>query len=132
MSISSVNIVSNCPNCAAENPLTNKFCGDCGSRLPDACPSCGNEIPSDNKFCGNCGFDVRKADQLPAANISASEKSQPPAREAVPASEGTAERRHLTVMFCDLADSTELSGQLDPEDLRVVIGAYQTAAAAQI
>jgi class 3 adenylate cyclase/tetratricopeptide (TPR) repeat protein len=132
VSISSVNIVSNCPNCAAENPLTNKFCGDCGSRLPDACPSCGNEIPSDNKFCGNCGFDVRKADQLPAANISASEKSQPPAREAVPASEGTAERRHLTVMFCDLADSTELSGQLDPEDLRDVIGAYQTAAAAQI
>ncbi len=28
-----------------------------------------------------------------------------------------AERRQLTVMFCDLADSTELSGQLDPEDL---------------
>ncbi len=31
-----------------------------------------------------------------------------------------AERRQLTVMFCDLADSTRLSGQLDPEDLRDV------------
>ena len=41
-----------------------------------------------------------------------------------------AERRQLTVMFCDLADSTPLSGQLDPEDLRDVIRAYQETAAA--
>jgi class 3 adenylate cyclase len=40
-----------------------------------------------------------------------------------------AERRQLTVMFCDLADSTRLSGQLDPEDLREVIRAYQETAA---
>ena len=35
-----------------------------------------------------------------------------------------AERRQLTVMFCDLVGSTELSSRLDPEDLRVIIGAY--------
>ena len=40
-----------------------------------------------------------------------------------------AERRQLTVMFCDLADSTKLSGQLDPEDLRDVIRAYQSTSA---
>jgi hypothetical protein len=40
-----------------------------------------------------------------------------------------AERRQLTVMFCDLADSTKLSSQLDPEDLRDVIRAYQTTSA---
>src|SRR5712691_3586881 len=38
-----------------------------------------------------------------------------------------AERRQLTVMFCDLVDSTNLSGQLDPEDYRDVVRAYQTA-----
>jgi class 3 adenylate cyclase len=43
-----------------------------------------------------------------------------------------AERRQLTVMFCDLADSTTLSGQLDPEDLRDVIRAYQATSAAVI
>jgi len=37
---------------------------------------------------------------------------------------GSAERRQLTVMFCDLVGSTSLSAQLDPEDLREVIGAY--------
>ena len=40
-----------------------------------------------------------------------------------------AERRQLTVMFCDLADSTKLSQQLDPEDLRDVVRAYQETAA---
>ncbi len=38
-----------------------------------------------------------------------------------------AERRHLTVVFCDLVESTSLAGQLDPEDLREVIRAYQAA-----
>jgi class 3 adenylate cyclase/predicted ATPase/energy-coupling factor transporter ATP-binding protein EcfA2 len=39
-----------------------------------------------------------------------------------------AQRRQITVMFCDLADSTGLSGRLDPEDLRELIRAYQQAA----
>ena len=38
-----------------------------------------------------------------------------------------AERRHLTVMFCDLAGSTQLSAQIDPEDMGDVIRAYQEA-----
>ena len=38
-----------------------------------------------------------------------------------------AERRQLTVMFCDLVDSTALSGQLDPEEYREVVRTYQTA-----
>jgi class 3 adenylate cyclase len=40
-----------------------------------------------------------------------------------------AERRQLTVLFCDLADSTVLARQLDPEDLRDVIQAYQATCA---
>src|SRR5262249_40921950 len=38
-----------------------------------------------------------------------------------------AERRQLTVMFCDLVDSTRLSSQLDPEEYREVVRAYQAA-----
>jgi class 3 adenylate cyclase/predicted ATPase len=43
-----------------------------------------------------------------------------------------AERRQLTVMFCDLVESTALATQLDPEDLREVVRAYQETAAAVI
>jgi class 3 adenylate cyclase len=38
-----------------------------------------------------------------------------------------AERRQLTVLFCDLVDSTVLAGRLDPEELREVVRAYQEA-----
>jgi hypothetical protein len=40
-----------------------------------------------------------------------------------------AERRQLTVLFCDLVDSTALAGQLDPEEWREVVRAYQDACA---
>jgi len=43
-----------------------------------------------------------------------------------------AERRQLTVLFCDLADSTRLARQLDPEDLREVIRTYQATCVAVI
>jgi TOMM system kinase/cyclase fusion protein len=43
-----------------------------------------------------------------------------------------AERRQLTVMFCDLVDSTALAARLDPEDLREVVRAYQETSAAVI
>ena len=51
----------------------------------------------------------------------------PPAGEGRVGAE--AERRQLTVMFCDLVGSTALSALLDPEDLREVIGAYHRAVA---
>ena len=52
----------------------------------------------------------------------------PPAPSAAVVS-SDAERRQLTVMFCDLVGSTGLSARLDPEDLREVIAAYHRAVA---
>src|SRR5205807_4410042 len=52
----------------------------------------------------------------------------PPGPRSAPAP-AEAERRRLTVMFCDLVGSTALSTRLDPEDLREVIGAYHRAVA---
>ena len=43
-----------------------------------------------------------------------------------------AERRQMTVMFCDLVDSTKLARRLDPEDFKSVMQAYQTACGAVI
>jgi class 3 adenylate cyclase/predicted ATPase len=72
---------------------------------------------------------------LREATLPASEKTDPPATRAAeeiahdPAS-SSAERRQLTVMFCDLVGSTALSARLDPEDLCEVIAAYHRAVAA--
>jgi class 3 adenylate cyclase len=48
---------------------------------------------------------------------------------SAPAAAGEAERRQLTVMFCDLVGSTALSTRFDPEDLREMIGAYHRCVA---
>ncbi len=57
----------------------------------------------------------------------------PATHEAAPQSESKpqdiAERRQVTVMFCDLVGSTALSSRMDPEDLRAVISSYQKAVA---
>jgi class 3 adenylate cyclase len=50
-----------------------------------------------------------------------------PTAQPDPKPKDVAERRQLTVMFCDLVGSTSLSARMDPEDLRDVIYAYQTA-----
>src|SRR5262249_15112348 len=62
------------------------------------------------------------ADANGASAVSTTEASATP----------SAERRQLTVMFCDLVGSTALSARLDPEDLRAVIGAYHRCVAAVI
>jgi hypothetical protein len=49
---------------------------------------------------------------------------QPPAEPRAP----EAERRQLTVLFCDLVDSTVLASQLDPEEWRKVVRAYKAPA----
>src|SRR5262249_11109612 len=62
------------------------------------------------------------------ADVQPSQVLPPPTAPPSP----EAERRQLTVMFCDLVDSTPLAGQLDPEDLREVVRAYQEVAATVI
>jgi class 3 adenylate cyclase len=71
------------------------------------------------------------------ANLEAIEKNAPAvavaaAAPAAPRPPDTAERRQLTVVFCDLVGSTALSARLDPEDMREIIGAYHRCCTEQI
>src|SRR5690348_11825882 len=59
---------------------------------------------------------LKTAPDEPPAQVSSSPAPAAPGRSA-DTSETTAERRPLSVMFCDLVDSTALSARLDPEDL---------------
>jgi class 3 adenylate cyclase len=80
------------------------------------------------------GHRVKLLDAIGALRSNASGK--PPSVDAATASsapsarsEERAERRQVTVMFCDLVGSTALSARIDPEDLREVISAYQKCVA---
>jgi class 3 adenylate cyclase len=65
---------------------------------------------------------LRAIAELPAAPAPTETATEPTLRDAP-------ERRHLTVMICDLVGSTALSARLDPEDMRAVIDAYHAACA---
>ena len=102
-----------CPQCQFDNPSSMIFCGGCGASLTGLCRACGSENPKGFRYCGTCGSQLGAA-KLPAAPL-----------ETQGDGEDDAERRQLTVMLCDLVDSTELSERLDPEDLRDIVRRFQ-------
>ena len=92
-----------CIRCENENPVSFRFCSNCGTKLGQACPKCGFDNPAKSKFCGGCGARLQE----------------------VRAEDARGERRQLTVLFCDMVGATALSQLLDPEDLRELIVSYQ-------
>jgi class 3 adenylate cyclase/tetratricopeptide (TPR) repeat protein len=59
-------------------------------------------------------------DAIPANGTEAPQQESSPSSSTSLAGIDEGERRHLTVMFCDIVDSTMLAGKLDPEDMRVI------------
>ena len=89
-----------------------------------ACPACNHANPPNSKFCGGCGT---------ALNESASRK-EPLTDVAAPAAAAPqdAQRRQLTVMFCDLVGSTALANRLDPEEMRAVLRGFHSIVGAAV
>ena len=105
-----------------DNLPSNNFCAKCGNALAKDCARCKAENPPISDFCGKCGASLGESLAVqPAA---------PP--EPAPTAAPAGERRHLTVLFCDLVGSTPLSQQLDAEEWREVIAQYQLAAAGAV
>ena len=85
--------------------------------LQRVCLQCGAACAVASRFCGACGAPV---------------PSNPELIERADVSPTDAERRQLTVMFCDMVGYMALSAMLDPEDLRDLIRRYQECVAAEI
>ncbi len=101
-----------CLQCQVENSADRRFCSACGAALPISCDHCGFQNQGDARFCGGCGTQLARhetADNKP--RLSQAPESAPPAEE----------RRQVTVFFCDLSNFTNLSTQLDPEEIRDLV-----------
>jgi Adenylate and Guanylate cyclase catalytic domain len=123
------------PSCGFANAEGMHFCGRCGSKLSQPCSAGGCATPPDHRFYGRCGAHLSEHLLLPSPASQGHQHHQPelqPVQTASPAAEprtSDVERRQLMVLFCDLLDSTALASQLDPEEWRQVVQAYQEACA---
>ncbi|HSV34998.1 MAG TPA: adenylate/guanylate cyclase domain-containing protein [Ramlibacter sp.] len=119
-----------CISCGFENPAGAKFCEECGARLAHVCPACGHEVGASAKFCSECGAPLSGPPVGAAPATGAPIDYTPPhlaeriraaqaAMEARGATDG--ERKTVTALFADMAASTALIQNLDPEDARRLI-----------
>ena len=113
-----------CPSCNASLTEGSNFCEECGAVLPRPCPSCAHANSAKAKFCSKCGASLTSETLQPVM--------RPPSRPASTAPPPTAERRQLSIMFCDMVASSALSTRLDPEEQGDVIAAFHTCCANEI
>ena len=106
-----------CPRCHAETFAGMRFCGKCAAPLVLSCERCGAENPVDNRFCGQCGA------PLPAVAQSEAEALLPL---------GVGELKRVTVLFCDIVESTPLTERLGAEQMHELICWFLDAALAEV
>lgn len=92
-----------------------------------ACPACSASLRAGARFCDRCGAATTGAASGDGW-VRAESSSRPPNGPEL----GVPERRQTTVLFCDLVESTRLSVQLDPEDLRDVLHSFREVARAVV
>ncbi|SFM87677.1 adenylate/guanylate cyclase domain-containing protein [Variovorax sp. OV329] len=95
-----------CSACNSNNPDTNRFCESCGCQFGSLCSHCGRENGPTARFCGACGTGL-----APAAVAAALEVVAP-----TRLTEHRGELKIATVLFADIASSTEAVAHLGPED----------------
>ncbi|MGT2460346.1 AAA family ATPase (plasmid) [Cupriavidus basilensis] len=119
-----------CASCGFENPAGAKFCEECGAKLVRVCPACGQKASAKAKFCSECGAPLSATPPITGLVPSAPIDYTPPylaerirAAQADMEARGAAdgERKTITALFADMAGSTALVHDLDPEDARRLI-----------
>src|SRR5215470_4556623 len=91
------------------------------------CSDCGADNAADARFCNQCATPLAGHSTPPIADRAPTAPQEAPRDGRL-----SGERRHLTVLFCDLVGSTELAAQLDPEEWRETVAGYQRSAAEAI
>ena len=123
-----------CQLCQHENHSVARYCGGCGQPLRVSCVSCGAENSPENRFCDGCGASL----QQPARPGS----RHAPARVYTPAhlaqeiltspSALEGERKQVTVLFCDMVNSTELAQSLGADAMHELLNQVFELALAEV
>jgi class 3 adenylate cyclase/tetratricopeptide (TPR) repeat protein len=123
-----------CFECQRENRTDARYCDGCGRALLVKCPACGNDGPAEQPLCDNCGTALPRAIELGLAR-SAPRVYTPPhlaAKILTSRSVLEGERKQVTVLFCDIANSTSLAQRLGPEAMHALLNAFFELALAEV
>jgi len=113
-----------CPKCQAENPETNKFCPECGTKFVQVCPQCGAERLLGDKFCAECGHALGEPKAVLSIDYSQPQSYTPKfLADKILTTRGSieGERKLVTVLFADVANYTSISEKLDPEEVHQIM-----------
>ncbi|WP_155717067.1 double zinc ribbon domain-containing protein, partial [Burkholderia stagnalis] len=126
-----------CAHCGFDNPAAARFCEACGSHMSRICPRCGHASGPSAKFCSECGAPLADAPDAsaprpkPVAGPSPAPIHYTPhhlaerilAEQAAMEARGetAGERKTVTALFADMAGSTALIHDLDPEEAHRLI-----------
>ena len=136
-----------CRLCQHDNRADARFCGECGQALWLTCAACGKHHAPTAKFCDGCGAALAAAE---ASNEPAPTSTPTPSRHAArpmlrdytpphlaqkilqshAALEG--ERKQVTVLFCDMANSTELAQRLGADAMHDLLNQFFALALAEV
>ncbi|HEY3066029.1 MAG TPA: AAA family ATPase [Methylomirabilota bacterium] len=126
--------------CGHDVPADAQFCPECGSRLALTCAACGTDNAPTHKFCKQCGRPLDAAAPAPPEAPDPVRFSSPQSytprhlAEKILTSKSAleGERKQVTVLFCDIANSTSLAAELGDEAMHGVLERFFELALAEV
>ena len=117
-----------CPKCQHENRNGDKFCRECGAKLPSVCPNCGHELDARDKFCAECGTRLAEGETAPSRTLVPKlEDMHAQLQSLIPDTlaqkyltaeqQVTGENRLITALFADISGFTPLSATQSSETM---------------
>jgi hypothetical protein len=104
--------------CGFQNDEQARFCESCGVSLRERCSGCGATVRAQQKFCRACGRPLAVV-QAGLSRVRTPEHLAERIRSAGSSAEG--ERKIATALFADVANSTALISDLDPQEAHLIL-----------
>ena len=118
-----------CSRCGTDCAAGTKFCGQCGAPVVATCQACGADNPPEHKFCGQCGTPL---DAPGLGEWAAPRPDVPGPQIAGTFSTLPGEMKQVTVLFCDIVNSTPLTERLGAEAMRELVSAFLEASLTEV
>ena len=110
-----------CDACNRDNPATARFCNACGEALALRCAACEQTNPPGSRFCNECGSRL-EPEAVPERKDPRVYTPKHLAEKILHHKAGLeGERKHVTVLFADLAGSTAFAEAIDPEEMHALM-----------